>query len=53
MIDDAILSQIPKKTRQTTQWAVSVFCSWSIAHEIKKPLKKLSDEELAELMPYL
>ena len=52
MIDDAILTRIPKKTHQTTQWAVSVFRSWSITREVKKPFEKLSDEELAELMPH-
>ena len=52
MIGDAILTRIAKKTCQTAQWAVSVFRSWSIAREVKKPFEKLSDEELTELMTH-
>ena len=50
-LEQAIKQRIPKKTRQTTEWVLSVFHSWCDARGVAESIEKLPTEKLAELLP--
>ena len=49
-LDQAISDRIPAKPRKATQWAVSVFCAWCDARDVKDAPEKLSIDMLVDLL---